>query len=548
MLCFICLSEAQKFLSVSDNVGKPQSIADIISKHLWFKVNDILTSHICNTCWNKIYDFHEFYETVEKLHKEFQNVQQDLDILKEEDDNKYINPESIKNELVDDDENCINEEKNLQLEIEIDLEEVNNIRNPLEEVMENESMENTYDEEDGDYSNDDDNTSTSSEEYESNIKELVEENKEKKTRNNDEKPKRCRRKKSEVEKTEDNPPRKRKKAIFNRLDPVHTEEMILKHIPMGCNLCVFVGKTFGDIVKHFKADHPDVRPYITCCDKTFTKRFYVAQHAMTHENPDCFSCNLCNKSFTTTGGLQKHNLKYHAPEEELTFACDLCPQKFARQHLLQLHKPSHIPREEWNFYCTKCPTEKVFASAYLLNIHDSKLHRREKNICNVCAKEIKDKKSFEKHVKEHYNGSGPRIKCPLPNCDSWLKDEDSLKVHLRRHNTDNETYKCPLCDKICPNRRALSSHKVYVHSKAAFKCDHCDKTFKRAITLREHMTQHTGEVLYSCPFCPRTFNSNANMHSHKKKQHPVEWAALRKQKMCSNPAETNNSIDISDIL
>lgn len=72
-----------------------------------------------------------------------------------------------------------------------------------------------------------------------------------------------------------------------------------------------------------------------------------------------FRCTLCNKSFTTTGGLQKHNLKYHAPDEELTFACDLCPQKFARQHLLHLHKPSHIPREEWNFFCRKCPTEKA---------------------------------------------------------------------------------------------------------------------------------------------------------------------------------------------
>lgn len=45
------------------------------------------------------------------------------------------------------------------------------------------------------------------------------------------------------------------------------------------------------------------------------------------------------------------------------------------------------------------------------------------------------------------------------------------------------------------------------------------------------MAQHTGEVLYNCPFCTRTFNSNANMHSHKKKQHPIEWEELRRQKM-----------------
>lgn len=125
-----------------------------------------------------------------------------------------------------------------------------------------------------------------------------------------------------------------------------------------------------------------------------------------------------------------------------------------------------------------------FASDHLLQSHVITQHRNPANICHVCAKVIRDKKSFEKHVQSHFNLSGPRLKCPYVDCESWLKDEDSLKKHLRRHNPEGIEFKCPDCEKVCKNLSALRNHKNYSHSKRIFTCDHCLKTFKRAITLR----------------------------------------------------------------
>ncbi|KAI8124146.1 Zinc finger protein 208 [Lucilia cuprina] len=116
---------------------------------------------------------------------------------------------------------------------------------------------------------------------------------------------------------------------------------------------------------------------------------------------------------------------------------------------------------------------------------------------------------------------------------------------LKRHKTvahhDGSTvYVCSECGKIAPTETALRSHKKYVHqAERKFKCTICDKGFKVAIVLREHMATHTGEDLYQCPHCPKTFKVNANMHHHRKKAHPKEWAEGRMNKPIITKVDVN---------
>lgn len=149
-----------------------------------------------------------------------------------------------------------------------------------------------------------------------------------------------------------------------------------------------------------------------------------------------------------------------------------------------------------------------FGSKYVLQIHDTMRHKREANVCHVCAKEIRDKRSFEKHVRLHYEDSGPRIKCPHSNCESWLKDEDNLKLHLRRHKTEEKAYKCPECGKLYKNQRALTSHKKYTHSAEVFPCGECNKHFKKAITLKVSMIVRKRQITVNC------FNEFFFIHLH----------------------------------
>ncbi|XP_075168237.1 transcription factor grauzone-like [Haematobia irritans] len=574
MLCCVCLLENSETTGIYDEVGKKLKMADIIRQHLWFQPNpsDKMSSHICIVCWETILDFHVFYQQAEKIHAEYQLNNKRNCGIKEEELHPNANPVKLENEELygdflqlefgmddsskqEDDAKRDDAEKNpldqLQKDLECTIDAGLENEIPISDMWQNNPLDegNVYDVSYGEIESENEaysdfeptenseNGTTSDEEYTSKKPVRSSEN----DVNNCSPVKKRRKRKSKNDSEQKNDETKKKRKVQYKFDYKHTEEMIQKHIPMGCNLCVYVGKTFADIVEHFRHSHPKIIPYITCCDKKFTKRFYVAQHALKHEDPNCFKCNECNKSFTTTCGLRTHNLNYHAPDEERTYICDLCPKKFARRNLLEMHKPSHIPRDQWQFFCTKCPEKKAFASLYLLNVHTSMQHKRAKHVCHVCAKEIRDKYSFEKHVRLHFEASGPRVPCPYPDCDSWLKDEDNLKQHLKRHNPEGAIYKCPECDKVVKNRRALTNHKRYSHSNEIFQCEQCDKTFKKAISLREHMTQHTGETaLYKCPFCPRTFNSNANMHAHKKRAHPVEWSEWRKNKTGSSQVIIKN--------
>lgn len=217
---------------------------------------------------------------MEKAHNEFQKLEQSAnttttDIKIEE------KPCSSQVKLEQQDEE-IYERDLMQIETEID-----EIENPLE-GHHNDESENEGDETSDEYepsedmSDDNEDEESLNEELANDIK--LEQNIENKTTI-----KKTTKRKSTAKQTDKNKnASSKKKRIFNRSDPQLSEEMIKKHIPMGCNLCVFVGQTFSDIVEHFRATHPNVRPFIMCCDKKLTKRFYVAQHALKHENPNCF--------------------------------------------------------------------------------------------------------------------------------------------------------------------------------------------------------------------------------------------------------------------
>ncbi|SPP74843.1 transcription factor grauzone [Drosophila guanche] len=550
-ICRLCLrgiGGAQMCLQIFDANAADNKVAEVLRQHFWFEVlpNDEISKVICNVCWTQVSEFHQFYISIQEAQVIYATTS------KFKQDPETVNTSWPEEVLMPADVLAVDNDVSAQLNVnpldELELGQTLSPQSPVDSKVDIKTErqspdldfsldEPNNDDDNGDDDDDDDDDDYEDEEEDDSI--VTRSARTRKARESVAKPAKTKRLgqtgnkgKAKVKKP------KPVKRVFKmeRLPPFckEDEELIKRYIVMGCELCIFLAEDFDGIREHFKEKHPEERPYIKCCGRKLNKRCLIQEHARRHENPEYIKCKDCGKVFANSSVLRAHWLVHHVPDEECDFQCEDCGKRFSRRNLLELHKGSHVPVNERKFICPECPKHNAFATEYHMQVHISMQHRKAANVCHVCGKSIKDKAVFEKHVRLHFEESGPRIKCPRPDCESWLKDEDNLKQHLRRHNDEGKLFICSECGKSCKNSRALIGHKRYSHSNVIYTCEQCGKTFKKDISLKEHMAQHTGEPLYKCPFCPRTFNSNANMHSHKKKMHPVEWDIWRKTKTGSS--------------
>lgn len=102
-------------------------------------------------------------------------------------------------------------------------------------------------------------------------------------------------------------------------------------------------------------------------------------------------------------------------------------------------------------------------------------------ICHICAKVYHSVSSLRIHILDHSDIKQPRMICQM--CGISCKNERSLSKHMHLHRRDGQTFTCPQCPKISPNKNALARHIRSVHNYVAQVCHLCGKEFKRTVAL-----------------------------------------------------------------
>uniref|UniRef100_A0A0A1WN67 Transcription factor grauzone n=1 Tax=Zeugodacus cucurbitae TaxID=28588 RepID=A0A0A1WN67_ZEUCU len=275
MVCRLCLKYSDCCLEIFDVNGEQLEIADILKRHFWFQPlpNDTISTVICRICWLKVSDFHQFYLTIEQAHSSLSDTYVKHETVTVAIDQDFIEQSvQIKEECLD----YLRTNEKVEEEV-----------NPLYEAELDQGM--NEDSEEGEIRDE-------KIKEESNVVKKSEEKTPRQKRKYVRK-KQCKKKVSKNEIDEDDEDSeddddddeqekpKRQKVITST---PQDDAMVKKHIPMGCELCTFVGEDFTAMAKHFRLQHPLIKPYIRCCNKKLNKRFKVVQHAYKHEDPEFF--------------------------------------------------------------------------------------------------------------------------------------------------------------------------------------------------------------------------------------------------------------------
>ncbi|XP_073829583.1 uncharacterized protein [Musca autumnalis] len=306
---------------------------------------------------------------------------------------------------------------------------------------------------------------------------------------------------------------------------------------LDCYLCNATAPNMMALRQHFRKEHPKQKCYVLCCQRKLSRRHQLEEHIRVHVDPGAFKCELCGKCCTNKRTLSNHMYEQHTEQgQEKSFECPICHKCFAKKPVWKRHMEIHQPNKD--HVCTECG--KGFPTEQRRIVHQRMVHNVER-VCDQCGKTFRGIYTLRIHLQEH--AGIERKKWPCDQCSAKLNTHASLKRHkLVAHNDGSIAYICSECGKVAPSAIALLSHKKYVHqAQRKYKCTICDKAFKTNLVLREHMASHTGEDLYTCPHCPKTFKVSSNMHHHRKKAHPVEWAAAKSKRPMTA------SIDLSQV-
>ncbi|XP_044269028.1 zinc finger protein 429-like isoform X28 [Tribolium madens] len=272
------------------------------------------------------------------------------------------------------------------------------------------------------------------------------------------------------------------------------------------------------------------------CYKVFVTSRQLTNHRVSHREKK-YKCPSCDRMFIHQSEVKFHVSIQHVKEK--SFSCEFCNYKTAnrfvfKNHVIKMHT------KDFKFKCDVC--NKGYIDEPSLTRHKQIAHEGLRFVCELCCKEYKYKKDFERHVKQH-DPNHVKIKLPCPHCFKLFTRKYELKRHIDNVHCDvGEKYVCDICGKTMWSKNGWDIHKKIHSGVKNFKCQFCVKAFFTGEALKKHTRVHTKEKPFKCIECEKTFTQSSSLNNHMKYhtgEKPYKCDSCKKEFVTRNYLKTH---------
>ena len=137
-----------------------------------------------------------------------------------------------------------------------------------------------------------------------------------------------------------------------------------------------------------------------------------------------YECETCQKTFTTSQGLNFHTEAVH---QGVKYACPECDHQATHQHHLTVH--IQAKHEGVKYVCDQC--EQQFKHKKALKVHTQSKHEGITYACDQCGHQVTTQANLIRHIQSKHKG----IKYACPHCNYKATQKNNLGTHIKtKHN------------------------------------------------------------------------------------------------------------------